>query len=227
MTKRAIQSLLVLTLAAGFPALGCEISGQVVAKGRPGRVQVATVVYLESLDGQTPVHPGHYRLDQKNKSFVPSVLAVPVGSTVDFPNDDSIFHNVFSVSPPAPFDLGLYRSGASKSRVFSAPAIYRVFCNIHPEMTAMILVLPTSYITETTPSGSYRLDVPAGKYRVTAWSEHSQPASANIAAGAQPVTVPDIILDESHFVPMPHLNKYGQPYPSSSTTTYDPLKNEQ
>jgi plastocyanin len=227
MTKKAIQISLVLTFAAGLPAFGGEVSGQVVPKGRPGEAHVTTVVYLESLDGQTPVRSGHYRLDQKNKTFMPSVLAVPVGSTVDFPNDDRIFHNVFSVSPPAPFDLGLYRAGASKSRVFSAPAIYRVFCNIHSQMTAVILVLSTSYITEATPSGSYRIDVPAGKYRVTAWSERSQLASANIIVGAQPVTVPDIAIDESRFVAIPHRNKYGQPYPPSSTANYDPLKNEQ
>jgi len=223
MTKKAIHGLVVLTFAAGLPACGSEVSGRVLAKGRPSAAEVKTVLYLESLDGPTPVRPGHFRLEQKNKTFVPSVLAVPVGSTVDFPNDDIIFHNVFSVSPPAPFDLGLYRARASKSRVFSQAATYRVFCNIHPQMTAVILVLPTSYITEASLSGSYRVDVPAGKYRVTAWSERSEPASADIVVGAQPVAVPDITLGELHYVAEPHLNKYGQPYPS---TTYDPLKVE-
>jgi plastocyanin len=223
MTKKVIQGLVVLTFAAGLPARGSEVTGRVLVKRRPSATEVTTVVYLESLDGRTPVRPGHFRLEQKNKSFVPSVLPVPVGSTVDFPNDDPIFHNVFSVSPPAPFDLGLYRGGASKSRIFSQAAVYRVFCNIHSQMTAVILVLPTSYITETAPSGSYQVDVPAGRYRVTAWSERSQSASADIVVGAQPVAVPDITLDESNFVVESHLNKYGQPY--SPSTTYDPLKN--
>jgi plastocyanin len=224
MIKKSIPGLVVLTFAAGLPAGGSEVSGRVVAKGRPSAAELKTVVYLESLEGPTPVRPGHFRLEQKNKTFMPSVLAVPVGSTVDFPNNDEIFHNVFSVSPPAPFDLGLYRAGASKSRVFSQAATYRVFCNIHSQMTAVILVLPTSYITETAPSGSYRVDVPAGKYRVTAWSERSQPASADIVVGAQPVAVPEITLNESHYVAASHLNKYGQPY--SPSATYDPLKNE-
>jgi plastocyanin len=221
--KKPLLVAMLLVFAAALPASGMQVSGRVLVKGRPSTADVRTLVYLESLDGRTPVRAGHFRLDQINKTFVPSVLAIPVGSTVDFPNDDLIFHNVFSVSYPAPFDLGLYRAGASKSRVFSQPGVYRVFCNIHSQMTAVILVLPTSYITEATPSGSYLINAPEGRYRVTAWSERSQPASANIVVGAQLATVPDITLDESRYVPMPHLNKYGQPYPPSAT--YDPLKN--
>lgn len=84
------------------------------------------------------------------------------------------------------------------------------------------MVLPTAYITEAALSGAYRLDVPPGRYRVTAWSERSQPASANIVVGTEPVAVPDLTLDESRYVRVAHLNKYGQPYPPAST--YDPLK---
>jgi plastocyanin len=221
--KKVIQGLVVLTAAAALPACGSEVSGRVLTKGRRSLQGLTTVVYFESLEGPTPVRPAHFRLEQKNKTFIPSVLAVPVGSTVDFPNDDRIFHNVFSLSPPAPFDLGLYRAGASMSRVFSQPATYRVFCNIHSQMMAVILVLPTSYITQADSSGSYGVQLPPGKYRVTAWSERSQLASADIVVGAQPVAVPDITLDESHYVAEPHLNKYGQPYTTSPT--YDPSKN--
>jgi plastocyanin len=220
---KLIQGLVVLTIAAGFSVRGAQVSGQVVAKGRRSGAQVTTIVYLESLDGRTPVRPGHFKLAQKDKTFVPNVLAIPAGSTVDFPNEDPIFHNVFSLSPPAPFDLGLYRAGASKSRVFSQPATYRVFCNIHSQMTGVILVLPTSYISEAAASGSYQIEVPPGKYRVTAWSERSQPATVDIEVAAQPVAVPAIDLDESHYVAAPHLNKFGQPY--SANATYDPLKN--
>jgi len=223
MIKKAIQGFVVLTFAAGWLAHASEVSGRVLAKGRRSLQELTTVVYFESREGPTLVRPGHFRLEQKNKTFIPSVLAVPVGSTVDFPNGDRIFHNVFSLSPPAPFDLGLYRAGASKSRVFSQPATYHVFCNIHSQMMAVILVLPTSYITEAASSGSYGIELPPGKYRVTVWSGRSQPASADIVVGAQPVAAPDITLDESHYVAEPHLNKYGQPY--SPSATYDPLKN--
>ncbi len=205
-----------------LPLRGADVSGRVTALGRPGSARVTTIVYLESLDGPTPVHPGHYQLAQKNKSFVPNVLAVPAGSTVDFPNQDPIFHNVFTKSSPLPFDLGLYRAGASKARVFAQPAIYRVFCNIHSEMTAVVLVVPTSYIAQADGSGAYHLDAPPGKYRLTAWSERAQPVSAEITVGPAPVAVPDLKLDESHYVAVPHLNKFGLPYPA---TNYDPLKN--
>ena len=152
---------------------------------------------------------------------MPRLLAVPVGSTVEFPNEDTLFHNLFSLSRPSPFDLGLYRAGASKSRVFAEPATYRVFCNIHPQMTAVILVLPTSFIAEVDASGAYRLDLPAGRYRVTAWSERAQPATVEIAASSSAVAVPDLALDESQFVELPHKNKFGQDY---SKGGYDPLK---
>jgi plastocyanin len=221
MTKKVIQGLLLAAFALGRPVHATQVTGHVVARGRPGSAEVSTVVYLESLDGRTPARPGHFRLMQKNKAFIPSVLAVPAGSTVDFPNEDPIFHNVFSLSPPTPFDLGLYRAGASKSRVFSQPAVYRVFCNIHSQMTALILVLPTSYITAADASGHYQIEVPPGKYRVTAWSERSQPASIDIEVGAPPLAAPELTLDESHYVTQPHLNKYGQAY---SPPSYSPLE---
>jgi hypothetical protein len=153
--------------------------------------------------------------------FIPRVLAVPAGSTVGFPNEDLIFHNVFSLSRPRPFDLGLYRAGSSKERVFSEPATYRLFCNIHPQMAAIILVLPTSYITEPDTAGAYRLDLPAGRYRLTAWSERSEPATTEFTVSSGGAMAPELTLDESNFVEVPHKNKYGQDYPKSA---YDPLR---
>lgn len=161
------------------------------------------------------------KLVQKNKTFVPSLLAIPVGSTVDFPNEDIFFHNVFSLSQPDPFDLGLYRAGASKSRVFKQPATYRVFCNIHPQMTAVILVLPTSWIVEANSSGAYQMTLPPGHYRITAWSERSEPASAEVNVSAESIAVPDLALNESNYVELPHKNKFGQDY---STSSYDAQK---
>jgi plastocyanin len=188
--------------------------------GRPSSAASATVVYAESLSGQTPVHPVHRKLTQKNKTIVPGFIVIPAGSTVDFPNEDPIFHNIFSTSRPEPFDLGLYRAGASKSRVLAAPAAYRVFCNIHPQMTGVILVVPTSWIAEADSSGAYRLDLPAGHYRLTAWSERSQPTSTEITITASAASA-DLALDESGYVEAPHKNKYGQDY---SKSAYDPQK---
>jgi hypothetical protein len=153
--------------------------------------------------------------------FVPHVLAVPAGSTVAFPNDDLIFHNVFSSSRPNPFDLGLYRAGTSQTRTFATPAVYHVFCNIHPQMSAVILVVPTSYITEADTEGNYRLDLPAGRYRVTVWSERAESSSTEVTAGNSPVSVPELSLDETKFLESSHKNKFGQDYPKSA---YDPKK---
>ena len=211
--KTVLTSCLFLLLnTPGVWAL--PVTGRVRVVGRPASVAVQTIVYAESLDGKTPVQPGHFALTQKNKAFVPHVLAVPAGSTVSFPNDDLIFHNVFSLSRPAPFDLGLYRNGEAKTRTFTAAATYRVFCNIHPQMAAVILVLPTSHIIEADAGGSYRLDLSPGKYRITAWSERGEtPASAEFTVGVGLSTVPDLQLDESKFVDAGHKNKFGQDYP--------------
>lgn len=211
---------ILLGLSLTNISLASPVNGRVNVVGRPAQASVTTLVYAESLDMRMTPQPGRYKLLQRNKTFIPRVLAVPVGSSVDFPNSDPIFHNVFSLARPNPFDLGLYRSGLTKTRTFTDPAIYRVFCNIHPQMTAVILVLPTSFLAEVDSSGAFRLDLPAGRYRVTAWSERSQPATVEVMVPASGATSPDLILNESRFVELPHKNKFGQDYPKSA---YDPL----
>src|SRR5687768_10406820 len=163
------------------PVEGTEVTGRVRITGRAPSALVETVVYAERLDAATPVRPGSYAITQRNRSFVPSVVAVPLGSKIEFPNADLIFHNVFSLSRPDPFDLGLYRAGASRGRVFSQPGTFLLFCNIHPDMSAVILVLPTSYIASTNLAGNYKLDLPAGRYRLVAWSPRSEKVSVEIS----------------------------------------------
>lgn len=200
------------------PAYAHEVTGKATAIGRTD-TSVKTIVYAERLDASVRPRAKKATLSQKSKSFTPHIVAVPAGSTVDFPNLDPVFHNVFSLSAPAPFDLGLYRAGASKTKQFMQAATYRVFCNIHPEMTAVLLVLPTDLITEADSGGMWRLDLPPGRYRITAWSERSQPATVEITVGSGPLTVPELSLDESKFVELPHKNKLGQDYPKAP---YDP-----
>ena len=214
-------ALLLMLVALPLPARAVPVSGHVRFVGRAPEVSVPTIVYAEALDGGR-VQPAQFKMVQSNKTFVPHVLAIPVGSTVSFPNDDLIFHNVFSLSRPNPFDLGLYRAGAAKDRIFAGAATYRIFCNIHPQMSAIILVLPTSYIVEADNNGNYRLDLPAGRYRVTVWSERAQPSSVELNAGSGAQTVPDLTLDETQFVEAQHKNKFGQDYPKSA---YDTKKN--
>ena len=202
------------------PLTASVISGTVATAGRADEGAV-TVVYAERLDEIAPVPSQTYSISQRNKVFSPRVLAVPVGSTVDFPNDDRIFHNVFSLSRPAPFDFGLYRVGESKSRTFDTPAIHRVFCNIHPQMSAIVLTLPTPYFTQADTSGAYQLDVPAGRYRITAWSERSAPVTTEVTVADTALTVSALRLDESQFVQVQHLNKFGRQYVSM---VYEPLR---
>src|SRR4029453_18186020 len=113
-------------------------------------------------DAATPIRAGTFTITQKGKAFSPRLLAVPTGSSVSFPNQDQIFHNVFSLSPPQPFDLGLYRSGASKARTFTEPAVYYVFCNIHPQMVALLVVAPSAWIATAAQDATWRLDRPPG-----------------------------------------------------------------
>jgi len=146
-----------------------------------------SVVYLESAprgafeSGES----GHAVMDQRNETFVPHVLAIMTGTTVDFPNSDKFYHNVFSLSKPARFDLGRYPAGRFRSIRFDKPGIVRVFCDIHSHMNAYILVFSHPFFTLTDQEGRYRIDsIPPGSYNVVAWNEGT-------ASDAKPVLVAD------------------------------------
>jgi plastocyanin len=112
------------------------------------------------------------RMDQRDEAFAPHVLAIVAGTTVDFPNNDETYHNVFSLSRTKPFDLGRYAAGKSKAVRFDRPGIVRVFCDIHAHMSAFILVFSHRYFAVTDDDGRYRLpNVPPGHYNVVAWNE--------------------------------------------------------
>jgi plastocyanin len=223
MMMRSWASLYATTtlLLAVAGAEAGPVSGVVTTRTAPGTSPAASLVYAEPLDSAAPRRPGHYMLAQRNRTFLPMVLAVPVGSTVEFPNRDPIFHNVFSLSAPQPFDLGLYRGGASKSVTFTQPGTYRVFCNIHPEMIAFIAVVPTPWLTQVDAEGRYSLDLPPGRYRLTALSNRAQPTSDEFTVAAGATIAPKLELDESNFVLLPHKDKYGHDYPRQA---YEPAK---
>jgi plastocyanin len=146
-----------------------------------------SVVYLESAPRRAfeVDEGGHAAMDQRNETFVPHLLAVMTGTTVDFPNSDKFYHNVFSLSKPARFDLGRYSAGHSRSIRFDRPGIVRVFCDIHSHMSAFILVFGHPYFAITDTQGRYHIDnVPPGSYSVVAWNEGN-------ASEPRPVTVPD------------------------------------
>ena len=133
-----------------------------------------SVVYLESAPSLAfpDAEPQRATMDQRNERFVPHVLAITVGTTVDFPNSDNTYHNVFSLRGPRPFDLGRYAAGRSKSVRFDRPGIVRVFCEIHSHMSAFILVFNHRYYAVTGADGRYQINrVPPGRYTLVAWNE--------------------------------------------------------
>ena len=127
------------------------------------------VVYLES---KTASPPAAVRADlaQSNRQFSPQLAVVTVGSTVSFPNLDPVFHNVFSLSKPRQFDLGRYPAGETRSVKFDKPGVVKVYCHLHPNMAATIVVSPTDWHTQPDRDGTFRFeDIPAGEYTIVAW----------------------------------------------------------
>jgi len=146
--------------------------GMHAAHDRPDRRR--SVVYLETAPRGAfdPSEEPRASMDQLNENFVPHVLPIIAGTTVDFPNDDATYHSVFLLSKAKPFNLGRYAAGRSKSVRFDQPGIVRVFCDIHSHMNAFILVFAHRYFTVTDDDGRYRLpNVPAGSYTLTVWNE--------------------------------------------------------
>jgi plastocyanin len=146
-----------------------------------------SVVYLETAPRGAfePTETPRAVMDQRNETFVPHVLAIPTGTTVDFPNSDRIYHNVFSLSKTEPFDLGRYATGRSKQVRFDRAGIVRVFCEIHSHMSAFILVFSHPFFAMTDAEGRYRIDnVPPGNYSVIAWNE-------GVPSDPAPVAVPN------------------------------------
>jgi plastocyanin len=147
-----------------------------------------SVVYLESAPrGAFEAHEsGRAVMDQRNETFVPHVLAITTGTVVDFPNSDKFYHNVFSLSKPARFDLGRYAAGRSRFVRFERPGIVRVFCDIHSHMNAFILVFGHPFFAMTDTEGRYRIEnVPAGTYSIVAWNEgtSTDPKTVTVAEG--------------------------------------------
>ncbi len=150
------------------------------------------VVYFETAP-QAAFEPGgdmHATMKQQNETFVPHLLAIRVGTVVDFPNGDPFFHNVFSLSSTRRFDLGRYARGRSKSVRFDQPGIVRVFCDIHSHMNAFILVFAHRFFAVTDDEGRYRIDkVPPGTYTVVAWYEGVRQESRTVTMPGDGKTV--------------------------------------
>jgi plastocyanin len=213
---------------AACAACGATLSGTVVL--RDSRIDAVNkqkdfsgvVVSAQPVGGQLPPPPAaHATMLQKGKMFTPHVLPVMTGTTVDFPNSDPIFHNAFSSYNGQIFDVGLYPPGTSKAVRFTRPGVLRVFCNIHPTMSAIILVLNTPYFVRTAKNGSFEMNVPPGEYDLSFFHERSTEQELTGLERRVIVTEPalrvsPVMISEAGYLVAPHKNKYGHDYPPSS-----------
>jgi len=159
-----------------------ELSGTAQAVGKP---VANAVVWLDAPKNAPQTQTKPPVLDQTNLSFSPPVLAVRVGTPVDFPNHDHVFHNVFSYRDGKKFDLGMYPAGTSKKLVFDAPGLSRIFCNIHPHMAAYVMAVDTPYFTVSDDHGGFTIaNVPAGTYTYHAWRPGGSTVSGSVTVGA-------------------------------------------
>jgi plastocyanin len=216
---------------------GVEVSGKILVSQSAGKrnqntPSVANVVlWLSSLKPgagtpMVPVRQTSYRLVQKDKMFTPHLLVVPTGSQVEFPNQDPFFHNVFSLFNGKRFDLGLYESGTSRRVQFDREGVSYIFCNIHPEMGAIVLTLNTPYYGISGENGVVILhNVPPGSYRLNVWSENGQLANPSesqriVQVSTDAVHLGDITLQAATDSLANHKNKFGEDYEPNHDQKY-------
>lgn len=193
---------------------------------------VISATKIDALPPQAPVK--HAVMLQKNKMFAPHILPIVTGTVVDFPNADPIFHSAFSSYNGQIFDVGLYPPGTSKSVRFSRPGVVRVFCNIHPTMSAIILVMNTEYFATTARDGSFELNLPPGEYELNVFHERATERtlaalSHRVITGDQPIRLPEIEVSENGYLFAAHKNKYGKDYaePPNDQVIYPGVRGNQ
>jgi hypothetical protein len=213
------------SVPSGRADVGLRLSLPVGGNRRP----LPAVVWLEPIEG-TPALPfpphGRYTLLQKNHMFIPHLSVVPVGSVVSFPNADPFFHNVFSLFDGKRFDLGLYEAGSSKEVLFSREGLSYIFCNIHPEMSAVVLTLSTPLFAVADKDGQFVLhNVPPGTYNVRVWMEGvPQPALDRLERRVHltpgPVDLGEVRVPAPPQSVLDHANKFGRGYDQDQKPTY-------
>jgi hypothetical protein len=222
----------LLATAAGY-AQATDVTAhvQIVQHGRPkparSGASSGVVVWLVPLSSSSPVvaNPGRFRLVQHGKQFNPHLLVVPAGSTVEFPNLDPFFHNVFSLFNGKRFDLGLYEAGSTRTVRFDHEGVSYVFCNIHPEMSAVVVALSTPYFGVSSRDGEVTLhDVPPGTYQMKVWAEGADAAALDALDRQVRVTPSDRNLADIRVAedaePTAHKDKFGEDYKPEPPTTY-------
>jgi plastocyanin len=237
---RSAWALLLWPLLARslLPAQSVTVTGHVTlvpqAAGAGPANNANAVVWLTApqegarpLEVQNQPAASRFRLLQKNKRFTPHILVVPVGAVVEFPNDDPFFHNVFSMFDGKRFDLGLYEAGSTRTVTFNKPGVSYIFCNIHPEMSAVVIAINTPYFGVSNAAGQVAISgVPAGRYQINVWAERCLPQT--LKALTREVTVSpqfsfmgELRLPESGDLLRKHKNKYGRDYdPTDPSSPY-------
>ena len=201
-----------------------------VASAQSGKSHpVPSVAWLEPEPGTPAVSfPAHgpYTLLQKNRTFMPHLQVIPAGSVVQFPNADPYFHNVFSLYAGKRFDLGLYEAGATKSVTFSRVGVSYIFCNIHPEMSAVVVALSSPLYGIANPENAISIrNVPLGDYTLHVWVEGVAESTLarqtrRVRVAAQNTDLGVLTLPLSETAPMNHSNKFGKPYSPASKQPY-------
>jgi plastocyanin len=196
-TSRFTASLgLVLAAAAAAWASGGTVKGTVTsARGGTPLADAVVMIDAPAPVGQPPA--AHPVVEQRNDTFVPHVTAVPVGTTVDFPNHDPRLHNAFSASPAKKFDLGMYDQGETKSVTFDTPGVVRLGCNVHPKMEAFVVVHTNPWAAVTDAHGAYTIaGAPAGGHRVRVWHDGVGVTETTVTVTEGGVQALDVRVDE-------------------------------
>ena len=185
-----------------------------IAVSRDGAMvanRAGVLVYVVGFDEAPPLQMAE--IQQRGKRFTPPLLGITAGQRVSFPNGDPFYHNVFSPSLVRQFDVGQYRTGETRSRVFPKSGVVDVYCNIHPQMSATILVLPNRRFAMTAGDGSFTIyGVPAGRWKVYAYSRRAaRPVGTETAVQAGRTAVVDLTVTETRS-DFRHRNKYGEAY---------------
>jgi plastocyanin len=224
--KRLLVVACLFALAA-FEALAAGVGGKITFVTKRGQNPIIneTLVWLEPVAGGKAAPKraaASFNMTTRGKALLPHVLAIPVGSTVVFPNEDPISHNLFSLSSASSFDLGLYRTGAGKSHAFATPGIVNVYCNVHPSMSAVIQVMSTPYYGFADAGGNFALaDVTPGKYEIVAWNEQGGVAhGGTLSVPATGLANLALTIDSRNFRVAGHTNKEGKPYEAPRSKEY-------
>ena len=183
----------------------------VLRDGKPKPDASGIVVYVVGFDEKPPRQTA--RIRQRLQRFIPELLPVTAGQSVTFPNADPFFHNVFSLSPARKFDLGQYKEGETKTKSFPKPGVVEIYCNIHPDMAATILVLPNRRFARTSADGGFEIrGVPVGTWTVYAYSRYAEkPVRSQVTVEAGKESAVELVVTETR-TGFAHRNKFGEPY---------------